>query len=85
MHRSDGRVYVRSMAGEEFIEVSVQPTAKHEGGGIMVWGFINAKGVGFLTRVDGRLNREGCINILENPHNPTTHLLSGAWLYKSRG
>ena len=30
-HRSDGRVYVRRMAGEEFMEDCVQPKVKHEG------------------------------------------------------
>ena len=57
LHRSDGRVYVRRMAGEEFMEACVQPTVKHGGGGIMV-GCINAKGVGFLIKVEGRLNGE---------------------------
>ena len=31
LHRSDGRVYVRRMAGEEFMGDSVQPTVKHRG------------------------------------------------------
>ena len=65
LHRNDGRVYVRRMAGEEFME--------------------DAKGVGFLTKVDGRLNEEGYINILENALIPTTHLLSGTWQDKSAG
>ena len=43
----------------------------------MVWGCINEKGVGFLTKVDGRLNGKGYINILENALIQTTHLLSG--------
>ena len=42
------------MAGEEFMEDCVQPTVKHGGGGIMVWGCINTKGVEFLTKVDSR-------------------------------
>ena len=32
LHRSDGKVYVRSMAGEEFMEDCVQPTVKHRDG-----------------------------------------------------
>ena len=44
-------MYVRRMAGEEFMEDCSHPTVKHGGGGIMVWGCINAKGVGFLTEV----------------------------------
>ena len=85
LHRNDGRVYVRRMAGEEFMEDCVQPTVEHGGGGIMVWGCINAKGVGFLTKVEGRLNGEGYINILKNVLISTTHLLSGTWQDKSAG
>ena len=36
LHRSDERVYVRRMAGEEFMEDCIQATVKHGGGGIMV-------------------------------------------------
>ena len=84
LHRSDGRVYVRRMAGEEFMEDCVQPTVKHGGGGIMVWGCINAKGVGFLTKVEGRLNGEGYINILKNVLISTTHLLTitSGWIFQ---
>ena len=57
LHRNDGRVYVRRMAGEEFMEDCVQPTMKHGGGGIIVWGCINAKGVGFLTKVEAEWGR----------------------------
>ena len=62
MHWSDGRVYVRRMAGEEFMKDCIQPTVKHGGGRIMVCGCINAKGISFLTKVEGRLNGEGYIN-----------------------
>ena len=54
LHRNDGRVYVRRMAGEEFMEDCVQPTMEHRGGVIMVCGCINTKGVEFLTKVDRR-------------------------------
>ena len=68
-------MYVRSMAGEEFMEDYVQPTVNHGGGGIMVWGCINAKGVGFLTKVEGRLNGEGYTSIFSKMHlsQPSSH------------
>ena len=37
----------------------------------MVWGYINAKGVGFLDKVDGRLNAADYIDVLENFLIPT--------------
>ena len=39
----------------------------------MVWGYINARGVGFLDKVDGRINAEGYIDILENSLIPSLH------------
>ena len=84
LHRSDGRVYVRQMVGEELKEDCVQSTVKHGGGGIMVWGCINARGVGILSKVDGRLNGEAYIEILENALIPTTHMLAipNGWIFQ---
>ena len=48
IHRSDGRLYVRRMVGEEFNENCVQSIVKHGGGGIVVWGCISRKGMGIL-------------------------------------
>ena len=82
LHRSNGRVYVRQMAGEEFKDTSTQQLYNTEmveswwnHGGIMVWGCINARGVGSLSMVAGRFNRERHIDILENALIPTTHFL----------
>ena len=50
----------------------------------MVWGCINARGVGILSKVDGRLNGETYIDILENPLIPTTHMLAipYGWIFQ---
>ena len=53
LFRSDGRAYVRRAAGEEFRDECLQFTVKHGGGGIMVWGCINSRGVGHLKKVEG--------------------------------
>ena len=76
LHRSDGRVYVRRMAGEELKESCIQTTVKHGGGGIMVWGCINVRGVGCLSKIDGKLSGERYIDVLENSLIPTTHMLT---------
>lgn len=84
-------MYVRKMAGEELKENCVQSTVKHGGGGIMVWGCINARGVVCLSKIDGRLNGEGYIDILENAliPLPTTHMLTihpqSEWLHTPAG
>ena len=77
-------MYVRWMAGEEFMEDCAKQTVKRGSGRIMVWGRINAKGVGFLFKVEGRLTGERSINILENTLIPTTHLLTipNGWIFQ---
>ena len=42
----------------------------------VVWGCINARGVGCLSKIDGKLNGELCIDLLENSLTPTTHMLT---------
>ena len=42
--------------GEKYIDACLQPTVKHGGGSVMVWGCISANGVGDLVRVDGIMN-----------------------------
>ena len=54
------------MAGEALNENCVQATVQHGGGGIMVWGCISTKGMGMLEKVNGRLDGNGYIYILEN-------------------
>ena len=46
------RQHVRRRLGGELKECCLQPTIKHGGGSIQVWGCISAEGVGDLVRVD---------------------------------
>ena len=56
---SDGRVYVRRKAGEDFLPECIQQTMKFGGGNVMMWGCVSGEGVGPLVRVEGRLNGDG--------------------------
>ena len=56
-------MYVRWREGEELNDTCIQMTVKDGGGGIMVWGCINARGVGILDKVAGRLNADGYIDV----------------------
>ena len=58
------RQYVRRRSGEELQEPCLQPTVKHGGGSIQVWGCISAGGVGDLVRIDGIMNAEKYRQIL---------------------
>ena len=84
LHRSDGRVYVRGIDGEELKESCIQTTEKHGGGGIMVWGCINARGVDCRSKKDGKLTGERYIETLENSLIPTTHMLAmpDGWIFQ---
>ena len=76
-------MYVRRMAGEELKESCIQTTVKHGGSGIMVWGCINARGVRCLSKIDGKLNGERYINLLEDSLIPTTRMLTipDGWIF----
>ena len=73
LYQSDGRVYVRHRVVEEYIDACMVPTARHGGGGIMVWGCMMTQGVGHLAMVSGTLNSSGYIDLLENSMIPSAH------------
>ena len=58
---SDGRNWTWSRRRED---VKVTPTLKFGGGSVMVWGCITAQGVGYLCKIDGRMDAELYTTIL---------------------
>ena len=65
LYRNDGRPYARRRPGEAYREDCVQPTLKHGGGGLMVWGCMSESGVGELVLVKGRLCASDYILLLK--------------------
>lgn len=62
---SDGQEYVWKKKGEGLISREVQGTVKFGGGSLMVWGCIGWNGAGVLSEVEGRMDAEQYVAILE--------------------
>lgn len=62
---SDGQEYVWKKKGEGLISREVKDTVKFGGGSLMVWGCIGWNGVGVLSEVEGRMDAEQYVAILE--------------------
>jgi transposase len=72
-----GKTYVRRRVGEEFDEQCLQPTVKHGGGKIQVWGCFTAHGVGHLHRITGIMDQHVYKQILVHHLRPSLRQLGG--------
>jgi hypothetical protein len=61
---SDGRKYCWVKANEQLNQRQIIPTMKFGGGAIMVWGCMNAEGVGQLKKIDVKMNADIYVDIL---------------------
>ena len=63
---SDGRKWVWKKQGEGLSSRLVKGTLKFGGGNIMMWGCFGWDGVGYATKIDGRMDAELYVSILED-------------------
>ena len=63
---SDGREWCWKYRGESLSNRTCQPTVKHGGRSLMVWGCMTAGGIGYLTKIDGHLNADLYCEILRD-------------------
>ena len=59
-------MYVWKKSGEPLLDKEVQGTVKFGGGFLMVWECMGWNGVGILAEVEGRMNAEQYVSILED-------------------
>src|SRR5204863_4894137 len=62
---SDGRKWVWKKAGEDLSDRLVQGTQKFGGGSVMVWGCMLWDGPGYACKIDGRMDGDLYVKILE--------------------
>lgn len=67
---SDGIQYVRRPIGARYDPKYQLPTVKHGGGSVLVWGCFSYNGVGPLHKIDGKMDRQMYIHILETVMRP---------------
>ena len=63
---SDGRQWAWKKKGESLSDRLVQPTVKFGGGSLMMWGCMSWEGVGYATRIEGRMDADLYVSILED-------------------
>lgn len=62
----DGKSYVRRPKSKAYDPKYTRPTLKHGGGNIMVWGAMSWRGVGPITKIEGRMDQHQYISILND-------------------
>jgi hypothetical protein len=63
---SDGRKYVWKDVGESLSDRLVEGTVKFGGGNLMMWGCMGWDGVGYASKIDGRMDGDLYMAILED-------------------
>lgn len=65
LYQSDGRVNVWRQPNTAFKKKNVQPTVKHGGQSVLLWGCMSAAGVGNMEFIDGIMDKHKYVNILK--------------------
>ena len=62
---SDGRKYMWKPVGSGLIDREVEGTVKFGGGSLIVWGCMGWEGLGIMAEVEGRMDAQQYVDILE--------------------
>jgi hypothetical protein len=64
---SKHRWYIHRRSWEKFMPNCIQPTVKHGGKSVMMWGCISGFGIGALHECQGHVNSQQYLQILQGP------------------
>ena len=70
---SDGRKWVWKEVGEQLNDRVVEGTVKFGGGNVMVWGWMGWDGVGYATRIEGKMDADLYVSIMEGELQESLH------------
>jgi transposase len=70
---SDGRKWVWKRAGEGLSDRLVEGTQKFGGGSVMIWGCMMWEGPGYACKIDGRMDGDLFVNILDDDLQASLH------------
>ena len=70
---SDGRHWVWKEVGEGLSDRVVEGTVKFGGGNLMMWGCMRWDGVGHVTRIEGRMDADLYVLIMEDELQESLH------------
>ncbi len=79
---TDGFKTVWRRKGEEYKEKCMVPTVKHGGDSVLMWGCMNAAGVGELHFIDGIMNSQMYCSILKEKMLPSLRVLGRRALFQ---
>ena len=70
---SDGRHWVWKEVEEGLSDRVIEGTVKFGGGNVMMWGCMGWDGVGYTTRIEGRMDADLYVSIMEDELQKTLH------------
>ena len=76
---SDGRKYMWKPVGSGLIDREVEGTVKFGGESLMVWGCMGWEGLGIMAEVEGRMDAQQYLDILEEHLGESVDKLGWRW------
>jgi hypothetical protein len=76
---SDGRKFVWKNEGEGLSDRVVEGTVKFGGGNLMMWGCMGWNGVGYATKINGRMDGDLYMAIMDDSFSKPLNITTNQW------